>query len=77
VWLRVRDNGPGIDAETRQRLFEPFFTSKQGGTGLGLAITRKLVELHGGDIEVVSQPGAGAEFLVTFPVQTSQRGETA
>ncbi len=77
VWLRVRDNGPGIDPATRRRLFEPFVSSKQGGTGLGLAITRKLVELHGGEIEVASEPGAGAEFLVTLPVQPSQRGETA
>jgi len=77
VWLRVRDNGPGIDPETRERLFEPFYTSKQGGTGLGLAITRKLVELHGGEIEVASEPGDGAEFLVTLPVKRSERGGEA
>jgi signal transduction histidine kinase len=67
VWLRVRDNGPGIEPETLQRLFSPFYTSKTGGTGLGLAISRKLVDAHGGSIEVRSEPGQGAEFLVTLP----------
>jgi signal transduction histidine kinase len=70
VWLRVRDNGPGIDAEVRERLFDAFYTSKAAGTGLGLAITRKLVEAHGGAIELVSKPGRGAEFLVTLPRRT-------
>ncbi len=67
VWLRVRDNGPGIDTEAREKLFGPFYTSKAGGTGLGLAITRKLVEAHGGAIEVASEARRGAEFLVTLP----------
>ena len=72
VWLRIRDNGPGIDAETRAKIFSPFYTSKANGTGLGLAITRKLVEAHGGSIELESEPNAGAEFLLTFPKQVSQ-----
>ncbi len=67
VWLRVRDNGPGLDEETQRKMFRPFFTSKANGTGLGLAITRKLVDAHGGQIEVQSTPGEGAEFTVTFP----------
>jgi signal transduction histidine kinase len=67
VWLRVRDNGPGFDEETQRKMFRPFFTSKANGTGLGLAITRKLVDAHGGSIEVRSAPGQGAEFTVTFP----------
>lgn len=67
VWLRVRDNGPGIDPETAARIFDPFFTQKQSGTGLGLPITRKLVEAHGGAIELASEPGRGSEFVVTFP----------
>jgi signal transduction histidine kinase len=67
VWLRVRDNGPGIDDETQQKMFSPFYTSKEGGTGLGLAITRKLVEAHGGVIELHSETGQGTDFLVTFP----------
>jgi signal transduction histidine kinase len=67
VWLRVRDNGPGLDEETQRKMFRPFFTSKANGTGLGLAITRKLVDAHGGQIEVRSAPGEGAEFTVVFP----------
>ncbi len=67
VWVRVKDNGPGIDAEAQRKLFSPFYTSKAGGTGLGLAICRKLVDAHGGSIEVTSAPGSGAEFLLTFP----------
>ncbi len=71
VWLRVRDNGPGIDVEAQQKLFSPFYTSKADGTGLGLAITRKLVDAHGGLIELHSEPGHGAEFLLTLPKQRS------
>jgi signal transduction histidine kinase len=69
VWARVKDNGPGIDADTQARIFKPFFTSKANGTGLGLAITRKLVDQHGGQIQVQSAPGQGSEFTVHFPKQ--------
>lgn len=71
VWLRIRDNGLGIDPETRNKMFSPFFTSKQSGTGLGLAITKKLIEGHNGTIEVESEPGAGAEFVLSFPKRSS------
>jgi polar amino acid transport system substrate-binding protein len=67
VWMRVRDNGPGIDPEALRRMFSPFYTSKPNGTGLGLAITKKLVDAHGGSIEASSPPGRGAAFLVTLP----------
>jgi signal transduction histidine kinase len=66
VWVRIRDNGEGITDEMQERVFSPFVTSKSGGTGLGLAITKKLVEAHGGTIEVMSEPGHGAEFVLTF-----------
>jgi signal transduction histidine kinase len=67
VWVRIRDNGPGIDAAALSKMFSPFYTSKANGTGLGLAISRKLIEAHRGTLEARSQPGAGAEFLVTLP----------
>jgi signal transduction histidine kinase len=67
VWLRVRDNGPGIDAARLEQIWTPFHTSKVNGTGLGLPITRKVVETHGGSIEVESQPGVGTEFRVVLP----------
>jgi signal transduction histidine kinase len=78
VWLRVADDGPGIDEETRERLFSPFHTTKTGGTGLGLALCRKLVDAHAGRIEVSSEPGQGTEFVVTFPRQrpTRESGES-
>jgi signal transduction histidine kinase len=66
-WVRVRDNGPGIEPETLTRIFSPFYTSKDSGTGLGLAISKKVVDAHGGSIEATSSPGAGAEFTITIP----------
>jgi len=67
VWLRVRDNGPGIERERLDKIWTPFHTSKTNGTGLGLAIARKIVESHGGAIEVESDLGKGTEFRVTLP----------
>jgi two-component system sensor histidine kinase HydH len=55
-------------------MFSPFYTSKEGGTGLGLAITKKVVEAHRGTIEVLSEPGRGAEFVVTFPKESGREG---
>ena len=69
VWVRVRDNGPGIDPDRLQEIFSPFYTSKEGGTGLGLAISKKVVDAHGGSIEVDSDSGRGTEFLLTIPKQ--------
>jgi signal transduction histidine kinase len=58
-----------MDPDTQTRIFKPFFTSKANGTGLGLAITRKLVDAHGGEIELASAPGQGSEFTLHFPNQ--------
>jgi signal transduction histidine kinase len=67
--VTFRDNGPGISAEARARVFEPFFTTKTKGTGLGMAISRRLVEAHGGRIEVGEASGSGAEIVITLPVE--------
>ncbi len=69
VWVRIKDNGGGMDAETQKKIFRPFYTSKSNGTGLGLAITRKLVDAHNGRVELHSTPGQGTEFVLTFPKQ--------
>jgi signal transduction histidine kinase len=63
-------------AEVRERLFEPFFTTKQSGTGLGLATVHRIVESHGGELMVESEPGEGAVFRVRFP-QPSDLEESA
>lgn len=69
VVLRVTDTGTGIAPEHLSRIFEPFFTTKPvgKGTGLGLSISYRLVERHGGRLEVESRPGAGATFTLRFP----------
>ena len=65
--IAVADNGPGIAPEIARRLFEPFVTSKSNGMGMGLSVCRRLVEAHGGVIDVESVPGAGATFRVRLP----------
>ncbi len=69
VQLRFRDSGPGIPPELREKIFNPFFTTRREGTGLGLAITQRIVSAHGGRIEVTSNPGAGTTFTVFFPAE--------
>ncbi|MGH0031119.1 MAG: two-component system sensor histidine kinase NtrB [Myxococcota bacterium] len=76
VWLRIADNGPGVDAEALEKMFSPFYTSKANGTGLGLPICKKLVEAHGGTLEVNPQASSGAEFLLSFPKWAGPEGET-
>ncbi|MDR1708770.1 MAG: PAS domain-containing protein [Candidatus Accumulibacter sp.] len=66
--LTVRDTGIGMSAETRARVFEPFFTTRGQGTGLGLAIALGVARAHGGSIEARSEPGVGSEFVVTLPL---------
>ena len=70
IVFAVRDNGRGMNGQTIARLFDPFFTTRAEGTGLGLSIARGVARAHGGGIEVVSSPGAGAEFLFTVPCPT-------
>ena len=63
----VRDNGPGLGGEQRQRIFEPFYTTRPTGTGLGMAIARRIVEAHGGAIAAGNCPEGGAEITLSFP----------
>jgi signal transduction histidine kinase len=65
--VEIRDDGPGMDEETRAKVFEPFYTTKATGTGLGLAIVRQAVEAHGGSVTVESRPGEGAAFVIRIP----------
>jgi signal transduction histidine kinase len=67
VIVAVADDGPGIAPELRERLFDPFVSTKDGGTGLGLALTHQIVKDHGGAIQVTSSPGQGATFAIELP----------
>ena len=67
VRLSVRDFGRGIPAEDLDRIFEPFFSTKEGGTGIGLALVQRIVEEHGGGIEVFSSLGEGTRFVIELP----------
>ncbi len=75
VWFRVTDHGEGIPAEILPRIFDPFFTTKADGkgVGLGLAVTYGIIQAHGGEIEVSSQPGQGTSFTVTLPLKPPER----
>ena len=66
-FLRVRDSGPGIEARTSERIFDPFFSTKFAGRGLGLSAAFGIARRHGAVIHVHSEPGRGAEFSVLFP----------
>lgn len=65
--VTIADTGPGIQPEERERIFEPFHTTRPRGTGLGLAVCRKIVAEHGGTITADSDSGGGALFIVTLP----------
>ncbi|HME90861.1 MAG TPA: ATP-binding protein, partial [Myxococcaceae bacterium] len=60
--------GPGVPPQDRERIFEPYFTSKQAGTGLGLAIARRICQEHGGRLECDGRFGQGAVFRVVLPL---------
>jgi signal transduction histidine kinase len=66
--LHVIDTGPGMSRETLDRIFQPYFTTKSGGTGLGLPTARRIVEAHGGRLEVYTEPGKGSDFVIVVPL---------
>jgi nitrogen fixation/metabolism regulation signal transduction histidine kinase len=77
VEIRVDDNGPGIDEELRERIFDPYFTTKDEGTGLGLAIVKKILLEHKGAIDVADSPLGGARFVITVPRKPAGATPTA
>jgi signal transduction histidine kinase len=74
VVVAVRDDGPGVPAQVREKIFRPFFSTKSAGTGLGLAISHKIVTAHGGDIEVTREDGRTV-FRVLLPRKAQAAGE--
>lgn len=76
--FEVVDDGPGMDAETREQIFTLFFSSKgTGGTGLGLFIARQIIRQHGGEIEFESTPAQGSRFTVSLPRILPEEAKTA
>jgi two-component system sensor histidine kinase FlrB len=74
IAISVSDQGKGMSPEVQRRLFQPFFTTRPEGTGLGLAIMRSVVDAHGGEVEVRSEPGRGTTFTVHLPCQPAIAG---
>ena len=66
--MTITDDGPGVPDDVRERLFDPYFTTKSSGTGLGLAICRRLVEAHGGAIRLVATRLGETQFAIELPV---------
>ena len=78
VEMRIRDTGNGIPEEARDRIFDPFYTTKEvgKGTGQGLAISHGVItEKHGGNIEFITETGKGTEFIITLPLQEEKEHE--
>jgi signal transduction histidine kinase len=65
--LMIADEGPGIAPELREKIFNLYFSTKEKGSGIGLAMTFRIVQLHSGKIDVVSEVGKGTTFLLRFP----------
>lgn len=69
VVIRVSDNGPGVPESVRDKIFQPFFSTKEEGTGLGLSIAYRIIEEHGGRLELDSEETAGASFVIALPLR--------
>jgi signal transduction histidine kinase len=74
VEVRVADRGVGISERDRERVFDPFYTTRSGGTGLGLAVVEQSARAHGGSVRVEGREGGGTVFVVWLP-REAQRGE--
>ena len=76
VVIRVSDTGPGISESARDQVFQPFFSTKEEGTGLGLSIATRIIEDHGGRLDLEANENEGATFVITLPLGNSVRVET-
>lgn len=72
VIIRVSDTGPGIQESIREKVFQPFFSTKEEGTGLGLSIACRIIESHMGKLELISENGEGTTFVITLPMEALQ-----
>jgi len=69
IVISLKDTGPGISDTIIEKIFQPFFTTKEEGTGLGLSIATRIIAEHQGHLDVVSEEGAGANFVITIPIR--------
>ena len=69
--IRISDNGPGVPDAIQSKILEPFFTTKEDGTGLGLSIANRIVQEHGGRLDIQSKEGNGSTFIISMPVEES------
>jgi signal transduction histidine kinase len=76
VEIHVTDTGPGMTPQVIKQIFQPYFSTKRGGTGLGLPTTRRIVQEHGGQLHVHSEPGRGSDFTITLPAPDSNTPAT-
>ncbi|MFN3404174.1 MAG: 7TM diverse intracellular signaling domain-containing protein [Cytophagaceae bacterium] len=79
VVIRIKDTGIGMSKEIQEKIFEPFFTTKKvgEGTGLGLSIVYSIIQTHHGELNVISEPGKGAEFILSLPISISRKNKTS
>jgi signal transduction histidine kinase len=73
--IRISDNGPGIPDAIQSKIMEPFFTTREEGTGLGLSIANRIVQEHGGRLDVLSAEGKGSTFIITLPIKGSNHDD--
>lgn len=74
IAIHVTDTGPGLPDGAREKIFQPYFSTKRGGTGLGLPTSRRIVEEHGGQLTVHTEPGRGTEFAIHLPAAAEAAG---
>ena len=75
--IEIMDQGPGIEPELLPRIFDLYFTTKPKGSGIGLAMTYRIAQMHGGALDVASEPGAGARFILRLPVADARMERAA
>ena len=74
--VTVSDNGPGIRKDQLEKIFQPYFSTKEKGTGLGLSIVKHNTEIYGGSVRVESELGKGSRFVIELPTRTFMKLQT-
>jgi signal transduction histidine kinase len=70
--VTVSDSGPGVPLDQREKIFDPFYTTKNGSTGIGLSLSHRIIVDHGGSLEISSSRWGGAEFRIEIPVEEAR-----